>query len=163
MTAKIVPITGPGSRAVVNRYLMDHHYLGPLPAWKTALVALSVDGRWQGVVVLGSPCSPAYGETYLEVRRIAVSWGVQRRDIADDLVAAAQSWAKAHSFAHVLAYADPNVSSAIDCPGNRDTTLWTDAGFAGAGSTRSRKSTEKGSNRRVMDGSRARFLWEVPA
>jgi hypothetical protein len=158
---KALQVTGGRGRTAVNEFLVANHYLGRLPVWKAALALPGgPEGSWRGVVVLGSPCSRVYGKSYLEVRRIALVPG-EGAEAARDLVRAAQSWAAYHGFSRLLAYADPNVPEGRNCPGNTDFGLWTGAGFEQIGWTRPRKSTEKGSNRRVMDGSRARFLWSV--
>lgn len=169
----IYPVTGPGSRALVNAWLRRHHYLGPLPGWvyAAALRSPQNDLVWDGVVVVGVPASYVLARRgYLEIRRLALREGVPR-SAGIWLLGHVRHWAVAHGVQRLVAYADPAAHGLSNCPGNeRRGALYLAAGFRENGATKDHSRSVPGGSRRGRDaaylhgyaGPKIRFVWEAP-
>ncbi len=169
MMGPILPVTGPGTRELVNGWLRRYHYLGQLPVWKHAAALRWADNDllWDGVVVLGTPASRVLTERgYIEVRRLALREGAPK-NAASRLLGYATRWAAASGYPRVVSYADPSVGRA-GCPGDKHRgRIYLAANFRPDGMTKDHSSDGGWGYRPTRKtkylGSKLRFVWEAPA
>ncbi len=164
----IIPVSGPGTRELVNGWLRRHHYLGQLPGWKLA-AALRDPGNdlvWDGVVILGSPASRVLCQRgFIEVRRLALRPGAPK-NAASKLLGYATRWASSNGYPRVVSYADPSVGRA-GCPGDRHRgRIYLAANFRPDGQTKDHSrdggwARSRPSRKLRHLGPKLRFVWEA--
>lgn len=171
----VIPVSGRGSRELVNGWLRRYHYLGALPGWKyaAALRAADNDLVWDGVVVVGTPASWVLaGRGFLEVRRLALRPDAPK-NAGSFLLGHVKRWARANGVARLVSYADPSAHGPRNCPGNEHRgTIYLAAGFRPDGSSRdhsreriagSRTGRASAAYLQGHLGPKLRFVWEAPA
>ncbi len=172
---RILPVTGRGTRELVNGWLRRYHYLGPLHGWRYAAALRQADNDllWEGVVVVGTPASFVLARRgYLEVRRLALRPGAPK-NAGSYLLGHVKRWASNRGFARLVSYADPSARGPKNCPGNEHRgTIYLAAGFRRDGMSRDHSSGRVGGSRRGRVGAaylsghlgqKIRFVWEAPA
>lgn len=163
----IIPLSGPGSREIVNAFLRAHHYLGQLPGWKAAgaLRAPDNDLIVQGIVILGSPASRVLGARgFIEIRRLCLGPDAPK-NAASYLLGWATRWAAEHGFSRVVSYADPSASRE-GCPGDKHRgRIYLAANFRPAGETKDHRYDGGWGGRPTRKvthmGPKLRFIWEA--
>ena len=169
----VIPVSGPGTRELVNGWLRRHHYLGGLPGWKYAAALRSAENElvWQGVVVVGTPASWVLAARgFLEVRRLALA-DTAPKNAGSYLLGHVKRWAAANGHARLVSYADPKVSGPRNCPGNEHRgTIYLAAGFAPDGMSRDHSREKPRGSRSGRSGAaylnghlgpKLRFVWEA--
>ena len=169
----IIPVGGPGTRELVNGWLRRYHYLGPLPGWKYAAALRSPENDliWDGVVVVGTPCSWVLArEGYQEVGRLALRPGAPK-NAGSYLLGHVKRWARKSGVSRLVSYADPSAHGPGNCPGNEHRgTIYLAAGFRQDGLSRDSSRVTIGGSRRGRNGARylsghlgpkLRFVWEA--
>lgn len=165
MLGPVIQVAGPGSREMVNGWLRTYHYLGQLPGWKHAAALRQVDNElvWEGVVVVGIPCSRILaGRGYLEIRRLALRPGAPKNS-ASRLLGYATRWAAKHGYRQVVSYSDPSASRR-GCPGDKHRgRVYLAANFRQDGETTAKDWGNRPTRRTgLWAGPKLRFVWEAP-
>jgi GNAT superfamily N-acetyltransferase len=169
----VIPVSGSGSRELVNGWLRRYHYLGALPGWRyaAALRTLDNDLLWEGVVVVGTPASSVLARRgYLEVRRLALRADAPK-NAGSYLLGHVKRWARDQGISRLVSYADPSVRGPRNCPGNEHRgTIYLAAGFRPDGLSKDHSRYSPGGSRQGRTGAayldghlgpKLRFIWEA--
>lgn len=161
----IIPISGTGSREMVNGFLRAHHYLGGLPGWKVAGALRDPENDLviRGVVILGFPASRILLQRgFIEIRRLCLGPEAPK-NAASYLLGWATRWAVANGYPRVVSYADPSASRE-GCPGDKHRgRIYLAANFRFDGETKDHRTDGGWGGRptRKTDhlGPKLRFIW----
>ena len=151
----IVPVSGHGTREMVNGFLRAHHYLRRgVPGWRVALTLRDSENELllRGVVVVGTPSSRELMKRgFVEVTRLCAH--AAPKNAASYLLGAAKRWAEPRGFS-LVSYSDPGVG--------HSGTVYRTAGFTHAGKSKGGTWGNRPGHKQGREGPKDRWVWLNP-